>query len=209
MYMKYPRTPHLPFSQGSTNDDKMLTNMDHFIGKDIVVTEKMDGENTSIYNDHIHARSLDSKNHISRDWIKNKAKEFQYSLPKNFRVCGENLYAKHSIKYSNLESYFYVFSIWDNDLCLTWDETVQWCEINSIPHVPVLYKGIFDLNILTNLFTPKYNGDEMEGFVVRNSTFFFYDEFELNVAKYVRKNHVQTDEHWMLKSVEKNGIKEQ
>ena len=58
-YKKYPRTFHLPFSKGSTSDDKFLKDYSNFENKDIIVTLKMDGENTTMYNDHIHARSLE------------------------------------------------------------------------------------------------------------------------------------------------------
>ena len=59
VYYKYPRTPHLPFSQGMS-DDKRLSSTTHFQGMQIVVTEKMDGENTTIYNNKVYARSIDS-----------------------------------------------------------------------------------------------------------------------------------------------------
>lgn len=60
--IKYPRTYHLPFSEGFTSDDKVLENDDIFHNKEVVVTVKMDGENTTIYpTGEYHARSLDSK----------------------------------------------------------------------------------------------------------------------------------------------------
>ena len=49
--VKYPRTYHLPWSEGRTDDDKVLSDDSQFIGKYVVVTEKMDGENTTIYSD--------------------------------------------------------------------------------------------------------------------------------------------------------------
>ena len=67
---KYPRTLHLPFSPGTTSDDKMLTakhTIDLYQGKHILITEKMDGENTKLYNDYLHARSLDCRHHPSSD----------------------------------------------------------------------------------------------------------------------------------------------
>lgn len=70
IYTKYPRTYHLPWSKSCTDDDKVLQNINHFIGKEVIVTEKLDGENTSCYKDHIHARSIDSNNHPSRNWLK-------------------------------------------------------------------------------------------------------------------------------------------
>ncbi len=42
--IKYPRTFHLPWSPGLTKDDKRIENLDGFIGREVVVTEKMDGE---------------------------------------------------------------------------------------------------------------------------------------------------------------------
>ena len=39
-------------------------------------------------------------------------------------------------------------------------------------------------------------GQDIEGFVVRDIESFPIDEFSKHVAKYVRANHVQTDKHW-------------
>lgn len=42
--MKYPRTPHLPWSEGMTSDDKMLKTTNIFVGNRVIVTEKLDGD---------------------------------------------------------------------------------------------------------------------------------------------------------------------
>lgn len=42
---KYPRTMHLPYSYGRSSDDRVLNTVDHFAGREVVVTMKMDGEN--------------------------------------------------------------------------------------------------------------------------------------------------------------------
>ena len=57
-YVKYPRTYHLPWSSPSS-DDRVASSLNHFVGQEVVVTEKLDGENTSLYNDYVHARSLE------------------------------------------------------------------------------------------------------------------------------------------------------
>ena len=111
---KYPRTPHLPWSPGFSSDDVILSD-DIFSGREVVITEKMDGENTSIYCDYIHARSINSGKHPSRDWVNALWGSIKKDIPEGYRICGENLYAQHSIKYVDLESYFYVFSIWNKD----------------------------------------------------------------------------------------------
>ena len=204
---KYPRTPHLPWSLGTTDDDKILNNIDHFIGKEVVVTLKMDGENTTIYNDYIHARSIDSNNHLSRDWIKAKAVHFQYLIPDGWRICGENLFAVHSIAYTGLKSYFYLFSVWNqNNTAITWDETVQFADKFNIPYVPVLYRGIFDETIIKSLYNKTFCGNEMEGYVVRLVNSFQYNDFAQSVAKYVRPNHIKSNNHWMNQEVIRNSI---
>ena len=44
--MKYPRTYHLPYSPGATNDDKKLSGnwFENYKGREIVITAKLDGE---------------------------------------------------------------------------------------------------------------------------------------------------------------------
>lgn len=39
-HCKYPRTFHVPFSPGATNDDKVLKHLDAFAGKQVIVTGK-------------------------------------------------------------------------------------------------------------------------------------------------------------------------
>lgn len=201
---KYPRTFHLPWSVGCTSDDKKLTSIDHFIDRLVVITEKMDGENTTIYRDHVHARSLDSSHH----WSRSRVKELQsrlYDLPEDLRICGENLYAKHSIKYDNLEDYFQVFSIWNHEECLSWKDTVEWVEILGLKTVPVLYTGVFDQKKIDEIWASK-NPEKCEGYVVRLADSFNIKDFSKSVAKYVRANHVQTDEHWMTAEPETNTL---
>lgn len=209
MLYKYPRTYHLPWSLGSTSDDKILSSVNQFVGKEVVVTVKMDGENTSIYKDHIHARSLDSKNHISRNWLKNFAQNFQQDIPEDYRLCGENLFAKHSIHYKDLKSYFYLFSVWNKEFCLDWDSTIEWASLLDVEIVPTIYRGLWDEKVIKDLYSEKFLDSEMEGYVVRSTDSFYLDDFSMNVAKFVRKNHVQTEDHWMNQEIIKNEIKKE
>lgn len=207
-YIKYPRTYHLPCSPGKSDDDKVLKDYSNFNNKDVVATVKMDGENTTAYWDgYIHARSLDSQNHESRNWVKNYLSSKIYELPRGWRICGENLYAKHAIHYSNLGSYFYLFSIWnERNECLSWKETVEWAAMLEMSIVPVIYDGLFDQNTIQNLYTPNFNGNKCEGFVLRNKDSFPYCNFRKNVGKYVRAEHVVENQHWMRASVVKNSL---
>lgn len=204
--IKYPRTLHLPWSEGIGKDDKIIKSLDDFIGKYVVVTEKMDGENTTLYwNGENHARSLDSKNHESRNWIKRFHSERVHLFPENYRVCGENLYAKHSIKYENLKSYFYGFSLWEDEFCFPWDFTVSCFEGLKIHPVDVIWKGIFDEKSIKDL-SKKIDTSKIEGFVLRIEDGFYMNDFTKCVAKFVRKGHVNTDKHWMNSKLEKNEI---
>ena len=204
---KYPRTFHLPIRPGVSSDDKVHKDISIFNNKDVVVTLKMDGENTSIYNNYLHARSLDSTNHPSRNWIKQFASEKIFGhLPGGWRICGENLFAKHSIHYQDLTSYFYAFSIWNqNNIALGWDESIEWFELLGLEYVPVIYRGQYDLDAIIKAFEPyKYNH---EGFVVRLSAPIEYDQFNTSFAKYVRANHVQPNaEHWMYQEIIPNNL---
>lgn len=200
---KYPRTYHLPWSNGISCDDKVINNINHFNDKRIIITEKMDGENTTLYNNYYHARSIDSRNHISRNWVKSWWSSIKHNIPESFRICGENLFAKHSIEYSDLSSYFLCFSIWENTTCLDWDNTKLWCELLEIPMVPILYDGIFNIDVITQLQS-KMDFNKQEGYVIRIADEFDITEFKNNVSKYVRSGHVQTDKHWMNTQLENN-----
>lgn len=206
VYHKYPRTFHLPWSEAVTSDDKVCSSISQFEGKQIVVTEKMDGENTTLYADHLHARSLDSKGGEDRAWVKQFWSQIRNDIPQRWRICGENLWAKHSIHYSNLKSYFYGFSIWDeNNVALAWNDTVEFFELLGVSPVPVLYSGEWDEKVIRNL-AKNLNVSETEGYVVRLAEPFHYENFNQSVAKFVRKGHVQTDKHWRFQEFVPNSL---
>lgn len=200
-YVKYPRTYHLPWSPGITDDDRVMADTSVFEGKRVIVTRKMDGENFSGYTDYCHARSVDGRSHYTRDWAKNFWMQRSYQLPKGWRVCAENMYAEHSLSYNDLEGYLLCFSIWnDKNECLSWDDTVEWFQLLAFPMVPILYDGIWDEDIIRQLYNEKTDRDVHEGYVVRTASKFSYIEFRKSIAKYVRPNHVATQKHWFYGS---------
>lgn len=196
---------HLPWSQGVQSDDKVLSSMQHMENKFVVVTEKMDGENTTLYRDHLHARSIDSRHHPSRNWIKAFHSELSQSIPEGWRLCGENLYARHSIEYDELDSYFYLFSIWnERNECLSWEETLEWANLLGLTTPNVLYQGIWDEKIIQSI---SVDTTAAEGYVVRLSDGFPYEDFKKCCSKWVRSHHVQTDTHWMYQEIMPNKLK--
>ena len=206
--VKYPRTFHMPSSKGATSDDKILPNLDSFVGSEVVITEKLDGENSTLYHDYYHARSIDSRHHPSRNWLKSFHGSIAYKIPPELRICGENMYAQHSIMYSDLDSYFYGFSIWDRTTneCLDWDSTVLYLELLGIVPVKVLYKGMFDQRALDKIISG-LDLSKQEGVVMRKASSFLYDDFSNSVCKWVRSNHVTTDTHWAHTEIRPNILK--
>lgn len=188
--VRYPRTHHLPWSH-PTKDDRTLDGLSALEGQEVVVTVKMDGENTSLYRDHIHARSLDFLTGAARSMVKGLHARIAHDIPKGWRVCGENLYARHSIHYANLPDYFLLFSLWnERNECLSWDETLEWAEMLGVKTVPLLFRGLWDEARVRSLYQPEYEGSVMEGYVVRVSRGFSYGEFRRVVGKYVKPDFV-------------------
>lgn len=195
-YVKYPRTNHLPWSPGFHDDDRIIHDLSAFEGRRVIITEKADGENSSLYKDHVHARSIDSRGGEDRAWLKQFWANISYEIPEGWRICGENMWAEHSIHYSNLPSYFLGFSIW-NELneCLSWDETLDWFQLLNITPVNVLYDGVWDEKRVRSIDS-KLDLQKSEGYVVRLAEKFSYRQFKSCVAKWVRRGHVNTTRHW-------------
>jgi hypothetical protein len=206
--VKYPKTLHLPWSEGLQNDDRCIESLDNFIDKEVVVSEKIDGENTGMTCKSCHARSLDSKHHPSRNIVKQLHASIASQIPEGWKLFGENVYAKHSIFYNKLTAYFYLFSIWtENNECLSWEDTIEWAGILGLETVPVLYRGIWDEDKIKTCWTGKsVFGEEQEGYVVRLTSSFKLDDFSISLSKMVRKGHVQTSKHWMNEEIVPNCL---
>jgi hypothetical protein len=207
--MKYPRTYHLPYSPGATKDDKKLQDgwFSNYIGEEIVITEKLDGENIHMNQKDCYARSDGAP--TRSPWSRNiwDPKDGLYWKIKpligpNETIFGENLYGEHSIHYGKLDNYFHLFAVNDGNKWYSWDFVKMMAKVLDVPHVPELWRGwIYNekqLEELVNKFTsiPSIYGDTREGVVIRLTSSFPLDDFKHYVCKWVRPNHVQTDEHW-------------
>lgn len=201
---KYNRTYHLFFSPGATNDDRISDSVDTLLGKEIVITEKLDGENTGMKDEGVYARShaAFTTSAWSREVRQLHKIKVEDMLGENVFLFGENLEGIHSIEYTNLESYFYIFGVRDNNKWISWSEVEEYSFLLDIPTVPVLFKGIVNTQkelktLVESLVSqPSSLGGPREGIVIRNAVEFDNKDFKENVMKWVRKNHVQTDEHW-------------
>jgi hypothetical protein len=208
---KYPRTFHLPYSRKKGHDDKVLITDEVFLGKEIVVTEKMDGENTTIYPDYLHARSIDSDWDESRRWLDRLRLSIAPDIPNGWRICGENLFYKHTIHYKELDTLFYIYSIWnEQNECLSWRETVEWCKLWNLKTIPVIYEGLYAEDKILPAFNiyQKQCTYPVEGFVVRLAECFAFDDFKESVAKFVNDTfQITTSKHWKYDVKELNQLK--
>lgn len=210
---KYGRSYHFPFSPGTTSDDRIH----HIYWEDfskietVVHTEKLDGENTCLNKYGVFARSHAAPTrHPWAGFLKEKWNLIKNDL-KELEIFGENIYAIHSIEYTEIEHHFYVFAIRENDQWLSWEETKFYAALLDFVTVPELSiqkinkQKEFESEILTLTKNPStfgsidvQNGEicRMEGVVSRNINKYSEENRMQNLLKYVRKDHVKTDEHW-------------
>ncbi|WP_223641420.1 RNA ligase family protein [Rhodobacter sp. TJ_12] len=173
-----------------------MSSLDGLMVEDLVVTEKMDGENTTIHAGGSHARSPDSRYHPSRDWLKAFAAAISPHLEEGERIVGENLYARHSVAYDALPSYFLGFAWIVGDEVQSWDLTQARFEELGIQPVPTLYRGPYRTGLLEDL-ARALDVSKQEGFVARSADSFAESDMARRVGKYVRKGHIQSEIHWM------------
>ncbi len=208
--MKYPRTYHLPYSPGATKDDKKLQVgwFDNFKGQEIVITEKLDGENTAFTSQDVYARShsAPTRSPWSRNlWDPNDGLYWKVKpliVGTNETIYGENLYGEHSIHYNKLPNYWFMFAVNDENEWYSWDDVKLMSSWLELPTVPELWRGKIEsehqLESLVNKFVnePSLFGPQREGVVIRLINSFKIEDFSKYVCKWVRPNHVQTDKHW-------------
>lgn len=215
---KYPSTPHWPWSDKVHRDDTYHTNPDFFVGREVVVTEKLDGGNTCLFNGEVYARSVVAPSHDGWMAMVRKHHAYKSLIDQGTRAFyGEDLYGIHSIEYDALaeDQTFWLFAMREFgdgleaslgldpvDWFACWDVVEQEAKIMSVPTVPVVFHGTFSsTDEITKFFReqrklPSALGPEAEGFVMRDAERFEGKDFADHVCKYVRPHHVQTDEHW-------------
>lgn len=219
---KYGRTYHFPFSPGTTSDDRISHTYWEDIKKlrRVVIGEKLDGENSCINYIDVFARSHAAPTtHPWSEHLKVKRSLILKDIEENdLEIFGENMYACHSIEYTNLEHHFFVFGIRQGDVWLSWDKVEEWCFLLDLQTVPVLaivnmadYETENDFReyILSIVSKPSTFGSidfyskepcKMEGVVVSNYDGYTSSENgkinSTDVFKWVRKDHVKSDEHW-------------
>ncbi|MBU2661950.1 RNA ligase family protein [Actinoplanes bogorensis] len=182
---QYPRTSHLPDSPGVTGDDPVQPDLTWLDGE-LVVTEKLDGGNLTFTRDAMYGPEPGAE---TEPWDR-PAKALwamtAYRIPDDWRVCGESMWARRGIAYSDLPGVFIVFGIWDEtDTLLGWDDTVDWAQRLELPVVPVLYRG-GSLSEARAAWSQRCDPARSEGFVVRAAGRIPADEFAVKVLTWKR-----------------------
>lgn len=119
------------------------------------------------------------------------------------------MFARHTIKYNNLEDLFLLHSAWNGKTCLSWKDTLYISSELNIAIVPLLYEGIYDEDIVKSFNDlNEYNNDVVEGYVVRNADQYDYMDSDNNIAKFVSNRFKINDssKHWHFQSIERNEV---
>lgn len=205
---KYPSTPHWPFSETVHRDDTVSVYPNSFVGEVVIVTEKIDGGNTCLFNGEVYARSVAAP--CREGWMgmvrKHHGWKTNGSRFTDYAYYGEDIFGIHSIEYEPVreEDTFHLFAVQQTsqEYWCSWSVVEDAAKELDIPLAPVLFHGVFySQEDITKFFReelkkPSCIGGEREGFVMRTFSGFSNWDFRKSVCKYVRPNHVQTDQHW-------------
>jgi hypothetical protein len=215
MSAKYPRSLHLPWSPGGTSDDKRMTEVGSLVGPELVITEKCDGSNLTYTKAAVFSRSHSGPpSHPSFDLAKATHGRLRHLISEGLSVFCEYCFAVHSIAYGALPSTSLVFGVRDDvaGLWWEWDMVAAQAADLGLPTVPVLFRGAVssaaELEELTTSLAarPSAFGGPREGVVVRLAASFADASFPRSLGKWVRRDHVTTDEHWMHQAIKAQNV---
>lgn len=176
----------------------------------LVITEKCDGSNLTYTRTAVFSRSHSGPpGHPSFDLAKATHARIAHELSLGLSLFCEYCYAVHSITYGALPDYSLVFGARDDreGRFWDWDMVVAQAADLGLPTVPELYRGQVstagELEALTLSLAvqPSVFGGPREGVVVRHAGEFRDADFQRSLAKWVRSDHVTTDEHWMHQNI--------
>ena len=179
-----------------------------------VVTEKIDGANTSISKvdgkvqlcrklgpiDYSHPQFSFFQN----QWYYNNLHKLE-QLPNNIILYGELMRCIHTIKYDKLPDWWIVFAGYDlkKELYISYQRVETICHTANLSIVPLIYSGKINKEILSKLMPLKSKfGNVAEGMAIFN--------YENQVfGKYVKPEFVKAVENskfWKDKKIELNGV---
>lgn len=159
--IKYPRTPHIEGSRIQKGDKRETIPISFLKNKYVVIEEKVDGANCAISFEDLDLL-LQSRGHYLTggqrekhfDLFKTFANEYIVGLydllRQKYIMYGEWLFAKHTIFYTDLPSYFLEFDIYDKEFgyFLSTNERQRLLkDYPFIKSVPIIKKDKFNLSL--------------------------------------------------------------
>jgi hypothetical protein len=154
---KYPRTPHIQGSRYQAGDEN-LGNIPFTVLRDayVVVEEKVDGANAAISFDPSGKLLLQSRGHfltggyrerhfdLFKQWAFTHMAAFWEVLGTRYILYGEWLYAKHTVFYNALPSYFLEYDLFDRDRGEFLSTSARKQMLGDLPlcSVPILFSGV-------------------------------------------------------------------
>lgn len=192
-FVKYPRTFVLPWSDVVGVGDRPLASLTLLENAPVIVTEKMDGENVSLYRNFLHTRTVSRIPHESRVWLDGFWEKVRWQIPEDWRVCGEYLFVRHTVGYRALPSYFMAFSVWnEKNVCLGWHETSAFLDRAGIARVPLLYEGPLCRDAIDRAWR-ETGTPGSEGYILRSAGSFALCDFRRLTGKFIRAGYQQSE----------------
>lgn len=232
-FVKYPRTPHLFGSQG-TSDDKHMgeeASLQFISDPSLLVEEKIDGTNVGIHfrtesqmslqcRGHLITAGMHSQYDLFKQWAEVKRGLLFSILKDRFILYGEWVYATHSIHYTLLPHYFFEFDIYDkaDQRFLDYQTRMKILDGTGLKTVPIVHTGPLTVKQLPGLIIDSTFGSQfehpvtgkidkrMEGLYLRTE-----DQGEVSGrSKFVRPEFtekVKQSSHWQNKPMKPNLLK--
>ena len=210
--MVYPKTPYFSFSSNFDNDDIVSKNLENFLGKQLVITEKIDGSNIKLeWNGRCYETFTRGGNPTKGHFF-SYLKRLIYTLPpieKNYSIFCEYVAFAHNIDYKEIPNILYIISVFDKSTqqFLSWDDTRNISNYLGLPTVPELFIGIINSTDELKGICLSFQGKSeispsasKEGVVVRLYNSFHIKDFPISVAKCVfpdfqRRNNLLLKPH--------------
>ena len=197
--MKFPSIPYY----------HELPDLNRFIGRQLIFTEKLDGLNVRLFNGQAYTRDDSGAPHdagymaLVKKWHAHKTAGNDL-----LSFYGEDVYAQHACQYGPVAEdaafrMFAVATMTDDPVVLHWEDTVWMAVAMDILHVPSLrryhIRDTWEIEgiLREHMQEPSALGGECEGVVVRVADSFPLARAAQHMFKVVRPGHVQPDaDHW-------------
>ena len=232
-YPHTPYLPFSPNADEKDVEESGYAQIPSLLNKPLWITIKMDGSNVVLTHEYVAARNGYDATHVSFDMVKQLHAQCKYHIPEDIMIFGEWLYAKHSIHYVDdlkVPHLLQVFGAYNKKthMWLGMVDVMNLCQgiVDKIDKDNPVFIGVpspYGWNNSVELYNNRSfatNEKEFrskiiqignraiaaghEGIVVRNPYAFHNSRWSENIAKYVRANHVQTNEHWRSQPVVRN-----